>query len=101
MYRLTKRARAVRRWKPEIPDGSPRLEPWQPPELRRRITIEDFDCGSPRTVVLELHRTRRIDAYAVHVDGKLWRKMGWARVLDAVRRAFPRIAAETRATRIA
>lgn len=96
MYRLTKRALSVRRWKRELPIGEQRPYTWQPPELRRRITIEDFDCGSPRIVVLELHRTRRIDAYAVHVDGKPWRKMGWARVLDAVRRAFPRIAAESR-----
>lgn len=96
MYRLTKRAKAGRRWKRELPAGEPRPALWQPPELRRRITIEDFDTGEPRVVVLELHRTRRIDAYAVHVDGKLWRKMGWARVLDAVRLAFPRIASPSR-----
>lgn len=91
MYRVTKRAAQKRIWKPELPAGEPRAELWQPPELRRRITIEDFDCGQ-RTVVIELHRTRRIDAYAVVVDGKPWRKMGWARVLDCVRRAFPRVA---------
>lgn len=91
MYRLTKRAADRRRWKPEVPDGEPLPDRWQPPELRRRITIEDFDCGKPRIVVIELRRTRRIDAYAVTVDGKPWRNMGWARLLDAVRRAFPRV----------
>lgn len=96
MYRLTKRAAARRAWKPEIPAGDARPELWQPPELRRRITIEDFDCGTPRIVVIELHRTRRIDAYAVVVDGKPWRKMGWARVLDCARRAFPRVASPSK-----
>ena len=38
------------------------------PELRMRITVERLDFGH-ETHVVELHRTRRVDVYAVTIDG--------------------------------
>ena len=94
MYRVTRKAAVRRAWRPrpEVPVGEQRPPHWRPPELRRRITIEDFDGPGARTVTIELRRTRRIDTYAVIVDGKPWKRMGWSRVLDVVRRGFPRVA---------
>ena len=66
---------------------------WQPPLLRRRITIEDFDGPEPTTHVIELHRTNRIDTYRATVDGRDWNpRIGWSRVLDGLRKALPRLA---------
>lgn len=44
--------------------------PVELPELRRVITITDHDTGLPVTHTLELRRTRRVDTYAVRVDGQ-------------------------------
>ena len=65
MYRRTKKYAARRQWRPrqEIPDDDQRPPRWQPPDLRRRITIEDFDGAEPMTHVIELHKTTRIDTY--------------------------------------
>lgn len=61
------------------------------PELRRRITVEDFDFGR-RVVVVELYRTRRLDCYRVEIDGKrVPGRYGWARVLAMVRARFLRV----------
>ena len=66
---------------------------WQPPPLRRRITIEDFDGPEAVTHVIELHRTNRIDTYRATVDGHDWQpRIGWSRVLDGLRKALPRLA---------
>lgn len=60
------------------------------PELRMRITVERFDFAGERHV-LELHRTRRVDVYAVTIDGKPWRRAGLTAVLDGIRKACPRV----------
>ena len=69
MYRRTKKYAARRQWRPrqEIPDDDQRPPRWQPPDLRRRITIEDFDGAEPMTHVIELHKTTRIDTYRAAV----------------------------------
>lgn len=64
--------------------------PAELPELRMRITVERFDFGSERHVV-ELHRTRRVDVYAVTVDGQPWCRSGLSGVLAGLRKAFPRV----------
>jgi len=70
------------------------LEPkteWQPPEIRRVITITDYDFG-PRKVTMELRRSDRIDCYDCYIAGKLWKpRIGWSRVQEWVRKAFPRV----------
>jgi len=72
---------------------------WEPPDLRRRITIEDFDGTQPKVHVIELHRTPRIDSYRAVVDGTEWKaRIGWARVLDGLRKALPRLASPRHAT---
>ena len=64
---------------------------WVPPELRRVITITDYDCGE-RTVTMELRRSDRIDCYDCYVDGNLWKsRIGWSRVQECIRKAFPRV----------
>lgn len=64
---------------------------WTPPQLRRRLIIEDYDAGQVRRVVFDLHVTPRIDSYAVTIDGKPQPgRLGWSRVLDRVRLAMPR-----------
>jgi hypothetical protein len=95
MYRRTRKYAARRKWHPRQ-DAAPeeqRAPHWQPPDLRRRITIEDFDGAEPRKHVIELHRTSRIDSYRAIVNGVVWkRRVGWSRVLDGLRRAMPRLA---------
>ena len=64
---------------------------WQPPEIRRVITITDYDIEE-KTVTMELRRSNRIDCYDCYIDGKLWKaRIGWSRVQEWVRKAFPRI----------
>jgi hypothetical protein len=95
-YRRTKkytaaRIEAMRRGKERArmaqpaPDYPPAL-----PDLRMRIIVERFDAGTVRHV-LELRRSRRIDQYAVTVDGKPWRVIGLSGVLDGLRKAMPRM----------
>ena len=93
MYRRTKKYQARRvRPRPELAPGDQRQATWQPPHLRRRITIEDFDGTEPRTHTIELFRTNRIDSYRAVVDGAAWKaRIGWSRVLDGERRALPRL----------
>lgn len=61
------------------------------PDLRRRIVIEDFDYGETVRHEIELYKSNRIDSYFVVVDGKqLSGRIGWARVLEKIRKAFIR-----------
>ena len=61
------------------------------PELRRRITIEDFDFGHV-THVMDLHNSGRVDCYNVYADGKLWKeRIGWSRILEGIRKSLPRV----------
>lgn len=61
------------------------------PELRMRITVERLDFVH-ETHVIELHRTRRVDVYAVTIDGLPWRRAGLSAVLEGIRKACPRVA---------
>jgi uncharacterized membrane protein len=42
-------------------------------QLRRVVTITDYDSGQPVTHELHLMRSRRVDVYRVACDGVLWR----------------------------
>lgn len=71
----------------------PSERPPELPALRRRITIEDFDHGYVKHV-MELRRCDRRDCYRAVADGKLWRaRVGWSRVLEGLRKSFPRLSA--------
>lgn len=61
------------------------------PELRMRITVERLDFGCEQHVI-ELHRTRRVDVYAVTIDGLPWKRAGLSAVLECIRKACPRVA---------
>ena len=61
------------------------------PELRMRITVERMDFGR-ETHVVELHRTRRVDVYAVTIDGRPWKRAGLSAALEGIRKACPRVA---------
>jgi hypothetical protein len=93
MYRRTRKYQAPRdRHRPDVAPKDQRQPAWQPPLLRRRIIIEDFDGESPRTHTIELFRTRRIDSYRAVINGAEWKPVvGWSRVLDGLRRALPRL----------
>lgn len=95
-YRRTKkysdeRLRAMREGKERArldrpaPGRAPEL-----PDLRMRITVERFDFGRDAHVI-ELRRTRRVDVYAVAIDGKPWRNAGLSAVLEGLRKACPRV----------
>jgi len=61
------------------------------PELRKRIEIFEFDSTEPKTTIIELYQSDRIDCYRVMVNGKLWkRRVGMSRVLEGIRKAMPR-----------
>jgi hypothetical protein len=99
MYRRTKKATEARaRQREAMRRGRDRKRMEGPaperatdlPELRMRITLERFDFGAERHV-FELHRTRRVDTYAVTVDGKPWRNAGLSAVLAGLRKSCPRV----------
>lgn len=93
MYRRTRKYQSRRdHHRPDVAPEDQRQPTWQPPLLRRRITIEDFDGPEPTTHTVELFRTRRIDSYRAVIDGIEWQNsIGWSRVLDGLRRAMPRL----------
>ncbi|MBI5410154.1 MAG: hypothetical protein HZA14_12390 [Nitrospirae bacterium] len=79
----------------QIAEGTAPDYPIDLPELRRRITIEDFDFGYVKEVV-ELRKSNRIDSYRMIVDGTVIKRgdterIGWARALEKIRMAFPRV----------
>lgn len=101
MYRRTSKYAKRRKWhpRPAVAEADQRPASWQPPKLRRRVTIEDFDGAEPHTHVIELFRTPRIDSYRAVIDGEPWeplghKRVGWSRVLDGLRRAMPRLASQ-------
>lgn len=92
-YRLTKRAKSRSPIGGRDPSAPSRVT-WQPPELRRVIEITDHDGPEPRVHRMELRRSNRIDCYDAYVDGKIWRqRIGWSKVLAALRKALPRVGA--------
>lgn len=96
MYRRTRKYQAQRRQqRPELPEAEQRPATWQPPRLRRRIVIIDYDGHAPVMHTVDLYRTNRIDSYRAVIDGRQWRdRVGWSRVLDGLRRAMPRRASQ-------
>lgn len=103
-YRMTKRARehcaemgraSQRKQQRQKMEGQPPDYPAPLPEIRRVISITDYDFGEPRTYRMELRSSDRIDCYDAYVDGQLWhRRIGWSRVLAGIRKALPRVRAE-------
>lgn len=64
---------------------------WQPPDLRRRLIVEDYDTGKVVRTIFDLHATTRIDCYRVSIDGKRQPgRIGWTRLLALLRKALPR-----------
>lgn len=72
-------------------EGPAPAYPAELPALRMRITVERFDF-TPERHVFELHKTRRVDQYAVTIDGKPWKVAGLSGVLEGLRKATPRVA---------
>lgn len=61
------------------------------PHLRREVVVIDYDTGSPISHTLHLYRTRRVDSYEIHADGKPWKRGGWTVALAGLRKAYPRV----------
>jgi hypothetical protein len=81
------KVRADKRLTAPQPDYPPIL-----PELRRKIIVEDYDFSEVVRHEILLYRTNRIDCYRVEIDGQeLSKRMGWARVLEKIRKAFIRV----------
>ena len=97
MYRRTRKYDAERQRHAQATRTRNRLDspapayPAELPDLRMRITVERLDFGR-ECHVIELHRTRRVDVYAVTIDGKPWRRAGLSAVLEGIRKACPRVA---------
>lgn len=95
-YRRTRKYVAERQRRAQSTRERNRLErpapdyPAELPDLRMRITIERMDFGR-EVHVFELRRTRRVDVYAVTVDGAPWRCAGLSAVLAGIRKAHPRV----------
>jgi len=69
----------------------PRLYPPTLPDLRRVVTVTDFDSGTPITHTLHLYRTRRVDSYRVEADGQKWKACGWSAALEGLRKSYQRM----------
>jgi DNA invertase Pin-like site-specific DNA recombinase len=69
----------------------PRGRPPDLPELRREVTVIDFDSGKPVSHTLQLYRTSRVDVFRVVAAGLEWKRCGWSAVLAGLRKAFPRV----------
>lgn len=61
------------------------------PTLRRRVTVEDFDTGMVVAHTFDLLRSRRVDSYNVMIDGKPWKRCGWSKVCEVLRKAHQRL----------
>lgn len=93
----SKKLEAMRRGKDAARMARP-LEPRPPdlPDLRRRIVITDYDFGEV-TRTIDLYRTGRVDCYRALADGTPWKaRIGWAKVLEAVRKSFIRVGSSQR-----
>lgn len=64
---------------------------WDQPELRRRLIVEDYDTGTVKRTVIDMHATTRIDSYRVAINGLPQpARLGWSRILGLLRVAMPR-----------
>lgn len=82
MRRGKERARVARPAEVRAPDL---------PHLRREVLVIDYDSGEPVAHTLHLYRTRRVDTYDIHADGKPWRRGGWTVATTGLRKAYPRV----------
>ena len=89
--RIRRRVRAMQESRARARMERPQPARWTPPDLRRRLIVEDYDSGKMVRTVIDMHRTSRIDCYRVTINGiPQAGRHGWSRVLDGLRRAMPR-----------
>lgn len=89
--RVRRRLRAMQGGKARARMARELVPRWEPPELRRRLIVEDYDSGKLVRTVIDMHATPRIDSYLVRIDGKAQAgRMGWSRILGLLRVAMPR-----------
>ena len=89
--RIALRQRAMQEGKARARMAREVVPRWEPPELRRRLIVEDYDTGEVMRTVIDMHSTTRIDCYRVTVNGMAYPgRPGWTRVLDLLRKAMPR-----------
>ena len=61
------------------------------PNLRREVTVIDYDTGEPIAHTMHLYKTARVDSYRIEADGKPWKCGGWSKALEGLRKAYPRV----------
>jgi hypothetical protein len=61
------------------------------PELRREVVVIDYDTGQPISHTLHLYRTGRVDTYRIEADGKPWKRGGWSKALEGLRKSYVRV----------
>lgn len=61
------------------------------PLLRREVIVIDYDTGTPIAHTLHLYRTNRVDTYRIEADGKPWKRGGWSKALEGLRKSYPRV----------
>lgn len=62
------------------------------PQLRREVTVIDYDTGTPVAHTVHLYRSDRVDCYRAVADGQPWKdRIGWSKVLAGVRKAYQRV----------
>lgn len=89
--RIAARQRAMREGQARARMARESEPRWEPPDLRRRLIVEDYDTGEVRRTVIDLYATPRIDCYRVAINGKPQPgRLGWSRVLGLLRVAMPR-----------
>ena len=102
MYKLTSKAKAQRERLALMRAGRDRARmalpspdrPAELPELRKRLTVENFDFEYD-VHVLEFFKSDRRDCFRVVVDGVEWKKrIGWSKALEGLRKSMPRVGAE-------
>ena len=68
--------------------------PLELPNLRRRITVIDYDSGRPIRYCIDLYKTDRIDCYRAIANGRAWKdRIGWSKAIEALRKSFVRVRA--------
>ncbi len=89
--RVRRRLRAMQGGKARARMARELVPRWEPPDLRRRLIVEDYDSGKLVRTVIDMHATTRIDCYRVAIDGKPQPgRLGWSRILGLLREAMPR-----------
>jgi hypothetical protein len=61
------------------------------PELRREVIVIDYDTGQPISHTLHLYRTNRVDTYHIEADRKPWKRGGWSKALEGLRKSYQRV----------